>query len=189
MQTNLTSADGARVIRRIDWRFLLPSPDLGRVLCVSSDSMTAAAIRSIAADPVVVESWMLDRDTAPFSLIVTTAFEGTTAHLAHEWLEPGGYLFAELPGGMLARRMARRHIQQAGLQLEARLWHWPSFVACEQIVDADDPAALMAALRRQHGSARTLLKKRIGQVLVRLGQFGTFAPDVSVLAFRPVRRD
>ena len=81
--------------RRLDWRFLLPQPHLGRVLCVGrpDDDLLGSLARfstHLETDPDATEAASVD---------VVVAVAPTEADLAGcaRLLRPGGWLYAEYP--------------------------------------------------------------------------------------------
>jgi aminoglycoside phosphotransferase len=130
--------------RRLDWRFLLPDPELGRVVCVGdADDALVDALRrfsaSLEVEPVV---------GPPGSFDVAVAVDPSAAQLAEaaRLLRPGGWLYAEL--GRARRRRTLRALAPLGFGGVALHGHWPDIASATEIVPLADRHALRLALSR-----------------------------------------
>jgi len=97
-----------QTIRRLDWRFLLPDPALGRVayLGPASDSL-AAALRASGAALAVITGPLADADRAAFDTVVAVDPLRESLAAAADLLCPGGWLYAEVSGGAGRSRRGR----------------------------------------------------------------------------------
>lgn len=108
------------VLRRVDWRFLLPNEHPKRAICFGNSPLNQA-ISQIA---VAVEQDGATDST--FDLAVATNPSRTV--LEHAWfmLQPGGVCYIEwtrpVAGGM---RGARRRLEAVGFTNAAFYWAWP----------------------------------------------------------------
>jgi len=182
--------------RRLDWRFLLPKPELGRVACVGVDDPALVdALRLFGSEVTVLEGGRQWEELAPQDVVVLRNPAGAELAAAVPLLRPGGWMYVEvdgvggrrLPEG---RRTARGHsaaLRRLGLvEVQGHL-HWPDFRSCAVIVPLGDALAVRFALarRRQNGSAR--LVARLAPLLAACNLLAVVAPSASVLARRPAR--
>ncbi len=151
--------------RRIDWRFLLPSPTLGRVACV--EPIEAGHLAAIVAAATHVESGSLSalRSRGSWDVVIApqaVATGGTPALAsALELLEPGGWLMVDLPRHARVRRLLSRSAEALVDEgAEPVLVHWlmPDRARSSIVVPLGDPVAMQAALtRRRSTRAKTML--------------------------------
>jgi hypothetical protein len=182
--------------RRLDWRFLLPDPELGRVAHVGqTEPALLDALRALATSVTVVGGGP-SRDQEPGSFPVVVAAAPTREELdrAIALLGPGGWLYVErrrslLPTGRggqaRAARIHRRALVRRGLDQMTTYWHWPDFAVSKWIVPVGDPTAVRYALRRHGGRGRARVLRGLGLVLLRTGLLGRVVPHVSVVARLP----
>ena len=177
--------------RRLDWRFLLPSPALGDVAYIGgTDTALASALHQFADSVTVIdESEVLNgRREGSHDLLVLVAPTPRLLSAAATLVRGGGHLYAEIPRLFAARgRGALRHpsAYDAGLRA-ARFtdvslhWHWRTFDACTAIVplDAEVAFAHWAAKRGSHTSIALTVARR----LLRTGVVGWAVPSLSVVA-------
>lgn len=127
-------------LRRVDWRFLLGRPRLGRVLTTGVDGELAAAVSLVAerAGPVAGD----------VDGVVAQGADPRPMGAAAPQVPAGGWLWAEVPG----RRRLRpwlAGLRSAGMTDVRRYWLWPSAAAPTRIVPLDERPALELSLRRQ----------------------------------------
>src|SRR3990172_11658173 len=84
-----------QVSRRVDWRFLLPDPILGRVAYLGpTRGALLDSLRMFSAALTVIEAAALhDNLSAQFELVVVKAPIGAKMKQAAELVGPGGYLY------------------------------------------------------------------------------------------------
>jgi hypothetical protein len=173
-----------RQARRVDWRFLLPTPELGRVaLGGVPESSLHAALAGLRGSPVPAlptsggggQSPAEPFDTVVLSgrikrsdLIAATAAVAERGHLVielHGPVQPTLRL-GERPGS--ATRI-KRSLRAGGF--EVREWLvWPSLDKATAFARADDPAAIRAWLNRRLGrrpasAIGIAMRGRIGSAL------------------------
>jgi hypothetical protein len=189
--------DGAEVLalaRRIDWRFLLPSPELGRVAYLGrEDTVLIAALMRFADAALVVGNDGPDGDGAKFDLAVLSRPTGDECETTRRLLRPGGTLYAEIHGP-LAERPRRpgslrsvvsvvRVLRDLGFAELGAHWHWPNFAASTHVVPLDSREALGYVLeRRWAGSVRVM--SVIGAVAGK-SLLNRWAPYASIVAVAP----
>ncbi len=152
-----------RAVRRLDWRFLLPHPSLGRVAYWGPTDDSLFVALSTFCDQVTI----LGRQRDPVN---GTLFDTVVVRLASpsqlptllSHVQPGGVLYAEWYGRLLPPRVRRevgdkrmvstspRAVTRALAACEGAdvhlYWHWPSFTACTRIIPLGDGLALAYAL-------------------------------------------
>jgi hypothetical protein len=182
--------------RRLDWRFLLPEPELGRVACVGVDDPNLVeSLRLLGSEATVVEDGRSWEERAPHDVVVLRNPAGAELAAAVPLLRPGGWMYVEVDGAggrrlPEGRRTARGYaaaLRRLGLiEVQGHL-HWPDFRSCAVIVPLGDALAVRLALarRRQNGSAR--LVARLAPLLAACNLLAVAAPSASVLARRPAR--
>jgi hypothetical protein len=180
--------------RRLDWRFLLPEPELGRVACVGVDDPNLVeSLRLLGSEATVVEDGRSWEERAPHDVVVLRNPAGAELAAAVPLLRPGGWMYVEVDGAggrrlPEGRRTARGYaaaLRRLGLiEVQGHL-HWPDFRSCAVIVPLGDALAVRLALarRRQNGSAR--LVARLAPLLAACNLLAVAAPSASVLARRP----
>lgn len=180
--------------RRLDWRFLLPDPALGRVAYVgAAQPALIEALQLLAAQ---VDLWTAASSGAEnalpgspdaYGLVVAHApaagaFEATLRQAA-ALLRPGGTLYLETRG-RLTRRLAA--LRRVGLANVAAYWIWPNFAACTKIIPVDHLATVA-----QFEGAR-LNRWGVGRLLPRLARSRLahdLIPCLGIVAQRPSGND
>ena len=184
--------------RRLDWRFLLPEPELKRV--AYGGERDHELLRALAAfgTPTVLNGADSTLGEGTNELVVLVAPTPKELTRAIRLLSAGGWLYLELQGafsigGRLRGRWRRTRAHLATLEVHGFdgvvvYWHWPTFATSKWIVPLGDPVAVRQALGRHQGSARTRLLDGLGRLLLRLRLLPRFAPSVSIVAHRPSGR-
>jgi hypothetical protein len=181
--------------RRLDWRFLLPEPELGRVACVGVDDPNLVeSLRLFGREATVLEAGRPWEELAPHDVVVLRNPAGAELAAAVGLLRPGGWMYVEVDGAGRrlpeGRRTARGYaaaLRRLGLvEVQGHL-HWPDFRSCGVIVPLGDALAVRLALarRRQNGIARPVA--RLAPLLAACNLLAVVAPSASVLAQRPAR--
>lgn len=178
---SLPRAEVLNAIRRLDWRFLLPDPALGRVLVVGEvGGDLLAALRTGGVTVTMGEA--VGAESALFDTAVAVNPSPRALAMAAALLRSGGWLYAEMNGGRAARRLAKQ-LPQMGFVSVRRHWHWPDFARCTRILPLDDAGALVYGLLKGQGGARS----KTVTLLARGGVFLWLARPVSVVAQRGER--
>ena len=170
--------------RRIDWRFLLEDPQLGRLgYGGREDPLLIDACRRVAASLDSIEDRRADlRGSLDTVVLVDPDIELLAA--ASVALRPGGSLYAELSGRgrIVSRHVARLH--ELALTDVRTYWHIPDFATAVEIVPLDRPDAITTVLgRHQGGGLRRLLFLGVRVAPTRVAR--TAARHVSVTARSP----
>jgi hypothetical protein len=177
--------------RALDWRMLLPTGELRRVLYVGdAGGPGVAALSSLVSDLQILPT----ARAAPVSptgadVVVVADARGGRDEEMRRWLaalRPGGWLV--LP--VRARRLRpasgwRARARRCGFASVAAYWNAPSFDRCSYVVSVDDRHGIRAVLARHQGVRLGRAKAAAARALLAGGAFGLVARDTIVIAQRP----
>jgi hypothetical protein len=177
--------------RRVDWRFLLPEPDLGRVAYIgATDRGLVESLGLFSAELTVLQSAVsANGQAAPYDLVVLRDPSTDELETARSLLSARGWVYVEVESSLrrmqaLASRSARgyaRALRKLGfVDVEAHM-HWPDFGSCRAIVRLDDTVAVRQAMARGRRGGRARLVTRLGPALAATRQLALFVPCASVL--------
>ncbi len=179
-----------QLCRRLDWRFLLPSSDLGNVAYLGREKIgLTAALAKFSKSLTVISSGKASRianvHTNRFDLAVVTSPTASNFSTAYSLLKNGGYLYAEV--GFLADRIKsfgsyRSDLVKAGFTNAHTYWHRPNFEGCREIVPVENKFALDYVLSRAQADTAGQIKSLAGRVAQRVGLLGVVISSVSLLA-------
>ncbi len=178
-------------VRRLDWRFLLPDPELDRVACLTpADSALVDALRQFAGVLRVAAPAELHATDAPYDLVVAQAPDPAALDAAAGVLKRGGALYLELPRPWRIAEAARRRDMDARLSARGfdrvhRFWLWPSAAAPTLVCPLDHAPSLRYAVRRR--TSRKPMRSFVARGLLRLRLLHWVLGDVSLLAYRSMR--
>jgi aminoglycoside phosphotransferase (APT) family kinase protein len=183
-----------RASRRVDWRFLLPEPALGKVVCTGACDGDLLESLELLATSVTVLDGRGDREKSAaadsFDLAVLCAPTRGELELAVSVLRPGGFVYLEARSGVRDRRLSQlasgyaRTFGRLGLEDTQLFWHVPSFSRASAIVPLSEPRAVRSFLRRRRGRRRARLGARLGRLLAGTPLLALTAPHVSLVARR-----
>jgi hypothetical protein len=174
--------NGAVDVRRADFRFLLPDPDVKTVaLAGAPDPALEAALERLAVSLHPARGG--GAPGAGCDLVVVAgarprAVAGAVANARH-----GGWLYAET-SGLRAGACARR-LRAAGCTEVALHWLWPRAAACREIVPLARRGAVLAALARRDPGARLRLRARAAALAARTPALRLALRDVAVIGRAP----
>jgi len=115
----LPEAEHNRRLRRVDWRFLLPTPHPRRTLCLAGGPLAAGV--ALVSGEVVTAAEPGSCDLA----VAESPDRGALATLVAA-LRPGGACYAEWPGRRVrGAARAKAALSAAGLEQVACYWPWP----------------------------------------------------------------
>ena len=196
-----------QMVRRLDWRFLLPCPRLGDVLYLGTpDESLIAALQAFSGSVTVVpraDAGVLPEQDARFDLVVLRSAEPAAVAAAARVLPPGGLIYCEVEqAGWLTRRRGaggrtrrgpfdgpggarrcRRMLERAGFDGVEIYLHYPDFERCQRIV----PVAGQLAVEHALCAAAAPWRRAIFRSLWRAGGarlFAWTAPCLSLVARR-----
>jgi hypothetical protein len=178
--------------RRVDWRFLLPDPELGRVAYIGvADERLLESLRLFSTELVTGEGAEREPAEARYDLVVLRNPHDDDLDSASRLVRPEGWLYievekslrrAEAHASKSARGYARSLRQRGFVDVEAHV-HWPDFASCRAIVPLDDAAAVRHGVGRAR--ANRALLTRLAPMLAGTRQLAIFVPCASVLGRLP----
>lgn len=163
----LHSADAAvraRLLRRLDWRFLLPDPSLRSVGYLGPGNSTLASALRMFADSVSVVRPDGD-EAAPVDLLVAESADSRAVARALQWLGPGGCLYWERTPFDVWWTQRPAELSRNGITSISAYWHYRGFDSCRWVVPLDNPHAIETLLSRKFPSVSERLRMRASEVL------------------------
>lgn len=168
-----------QISRRIDWRFLLPQPDLDCVAYLGpEDDPLPFALRRFSSFFEIISSRgdgnVRHSGNRSFPLVVLRSWRLSDLEAASFLLSPGGSLYWEidrkgwpLSGQQPLLRFRQLYwsdpvtsLKRLGFAAVETHWHYPNFEACRQVIPLNDRSALALVFSREHARVgrRMLLK-------------------------------
>jgi hypothetical protein len=189
--------------RRVDWRFLLPEPDLGHVAYVGAANEGVESLRLFSKSLVCAQCVSGDM-TKTFDVVVVSHPSDDTLRRAANLVRPAGFLYVEFYGftrglrhqreirGLVDSKRWRLHhpggsvkfIEALGFTDVQAHWHWPDFETCTKIIPLNDRTALLYVLGSQGRAAPMRLKGMLTRVLLHCGMLKLTFSCFSVLGQR-----
>jgi Phosphotransferase enzyme family len=173
------------LVRRADWRFLLPQTRPARVAVLgAADDELLRALRETMGDVTLLASAADGSGT--YDLVVVSGGDALAG--ADTLVAPGGALYWETPRE-LPLAAARAAFAGTGLADIRAHWHYPDFASCREIVPLDDDAVLGHVLRGGSHGVKGELRRVAARGLCRFGHLEMVARHRSLLAIRPGGHD
>jgi hypothetical protein len=174
------------LLRRVDWRFLLPDPAPRRVLIIGDETKSVVeACKAIFEDVEHAPDGSRASQTAP-ELVV--AIDLTPA-LARQVIRIGNHSLY----GEFREEIARRPFRQlsflraqfiaAGFSEVNFHWHYPDFDRCTHIFSCGDPTPILWYARRRRGFLHQLQRSILG-IAIRIGVLPYLVKSLSITATR-----
>jgi hypothetical protein len=169
---SLAENERNRVLRRADWRYLLPDPAPRRALCLAGPALREACRVVAGATEDAPQPGMR------YDLVVAEDPDEATRRSIAAVLEPTGACYTEwsarTPG---AASRARRAIEDAGLHDARSHRPWPSLEHCRVWVPTEGAAARWwwSSATRATDVRRQQLHAAVGALQSRLGAHGRIA--------------
>jgi hypothetical protein len=162
--------------RRVDWRFLLPSPALGHVAVLGEgDAELLKALRTFSVS-VTQHPAVPDAEDRHYDLVVTAQSSPERIGWAATLAPPRAVLYAEVDRRALPRSERLRHpahyvriLERLGFADVEIYWHWPDFTRCTTICPLFDHTALALAIERSGSSLADRLRAAGGRVALTAG--------------------
>jgi len=180
-----------QLIRRIDWRFLLPVPELETVAYIGpADGMLLHSLKTFSKSVCVLESEIAIQECrSTFDIVVTRNPSKKTLQQTVHLLRPQGMLYIEHDRQLKTfqsnydtteqfRIFRSRfktphdyvtHLETLGFDNIQKHWHQPDFEACTVIVPLEDATALRHFLATRKPGVRG---KLLSLAIVSSFQFG-----------------
>jgi hypothetical protein len=179
------------VWRELDWRMLLPTGELGRLLYVGRPSaLLVAALNRVARNVRVIEPTAFTQrrgggDDDQVDTLVLSPAGQSVAGLSRAFftLRPAGWLV--FSAHRWGRRKPLRQLRAHGFTSISAYWHAPNFERCSYLVSLDDPDAVRAVLARHQGVRFGRTKAIAARALLEAGAISFVARDTTFVAERP----
>lgn len=175
--------------RRVDWRFLLPNPRLGRVVYFGPPDDPLREALADFSESVTDASALEADEPEAFDIAVLRAQPAETLTHARTLLKPGGVLYAEIQRRVgrdipwTLRRYAS-NAERAGFRHVETFWNWPNYTRCTKILPVDDPSALASVVVNNRRGPLAWLILNATRLGYHLGAVGWVAPCLSLIARR-----
>ncbi|MFQ5858335.1 MAG: hypothetical protein ACE5LU_22260 [Anaerolineae bacterium] len=192
--------------RRVDWRFLLPEPNLGQVAYIGPAAGTLLeSLRLFSTSLIIIEpSREHVKDAAQHDVVIAKAPTLEALRQAARLVRSGGFLYVEAYGlfgpgwlrppvhyqSLLKRPLLPFPVhymtvaERLGFHGGQVYWHWPDFESCSKIVPLDSSAAVRYAFAQGQDTATGRLKATLGHWLLRSGLLPQMVPCFSIVAQR-----
>ncbi|MEM7114365.1 MAG: hypothetical protein AAF614_18165 [Chloroflexota bacterium] len=208
MEERLSSDALLQASRRVDWRFLLPDPSLGRVAYFGPvDSEQAKSLRLFSQTFIALQDdWSAEsyqRAEASFDVVVVERPSRQSLPVYANLVRPGGYIYLEVYGSSWSapRKVKRREFRIKGLNklrphrfekpLEhlgfveiANHWHWPTFEGCTKMIPLADETAVRFALANEKKSRKAKIQNLVSKGVLQTGLLPQLVPCYSVIGKR-----
>ncbi len=193
--------------RRLDWRFLLPDPRLGKVLYMGpARGPLVESLRRFCSSLTVTDDARQPGNRAmDFDVVVVGSASREILSPVVERMAPSGWLYVEAHRrprpGLLRRAVGVRFhsqtpplyhaadyvaaLRRLGLTEVEAHWHWPDLETCAEMVPLGDRAALARTLARRAGGPAARLKAALGRGLLKAELLARLVPCFSVVAHKP----
>jgi hypothetical protein len=157
-----------RLLRRVDWRFLLPDPEPGRTVCFTADADLRYAVALVSRSTADPQS----RPLNDCDLAVLVDPKPATLHAAWTALRPGGVCYAEWHarwmGGLHA---VRQRLEAAGFGHVRFYCPWRAPPRCRLWLPLEAPGAL-TYFRRRPLPFRSRIRRGIGSAVREIAALG-----------------
>lgn len=179
--------------RRLDRRFLLPEPELGRVASVGVDDPNLVdSLRLFGREATALEAVRSRDELAPQDVVVLRNPSRAELAAAVPLLRPGGWLYVEIarppgwprPGRLKSAGGYARALRRLGLADVEAYVHWPDFGSCGAIVRLNDAVAVRHALARKRRGGGVPFASRLAPLLVATGLLGAAVTSASAVGRR-----
>lgn len=176
--------DMLHVVRRADWRFLLPEPQLDDVAYLAPhDPALTAALRRLARGVTLLDG-RDDAGAGRHGVVVATGASVGTAPALAALTRPGGWVYVETTGRASGRWA--RALQREGLEEVDVVWLWPNAAAPREMVALHDADAVRHTLGRRDPGARLRVRAWAAQALLAVHALPLVVPAAAVLGRRPL---
>jgi hypothetical protein len=178
--------------RRVDWRFLLPDPNLGAVAYIGPARGALPDSLKLFSESLTVIAERPGTIAERYDVVVAHNPSDSQLRKALDLIRPQGWLYMERYHPFSRKGLRRgerprfpadelRALRQRGLDELVAYWHWPNFESCAEIVPLLDSSALLLSLGRRRSGKGAALKAMLGRALVRSGALPFLAPCFSIV--------
>ena len=178
-----------QLVRRLDWRFLLPNPVLGDVAYIGSMGGTLpSALQQFSELLTIVQPSELPgpgvKLGCSYETVVLRSSAVGAVRKAKPLLMTGGYLYWEVErvSGLDHVRRYTKAVERLGFDDIQVTWHRPDFESCLELIPLSDSRALRFAFARRHESTTKRLKFAAGRLLMTTGLLARVVPCFSIIA-------
>jgi hypothetical protein len=184
-------SDFVQAARRIDWRFLLPDPDLGSAVCLGPvDRRVIESLQLFGASVTIFDAHT--KEAGEHDVVVLENPSPGDLSIAAGLLRPGGWVYAEITGSSFARARRRlgssralaAELAGAGFADVRAYWHFPDAEGREGLVALDDARAIRHVLMRRPRTARAAVREAIARLLLMTRLFAFAVHSASVIGRR-----
>jgi hypothetical protein len=192
--------------RRIDWRFLLPNPQLRNAAYVgAANNEHLRSLALFCTSLTEVKTFPTEgKLSSQYDIVIVSDPTGEMLRGAAELGRPGGFLYVEVYGLFSLARFRRRSAgrnNMRGLRLRHPAgyvalaeqlgfidvqthWHWPNFETCTKIIPLDNPEAIRYAFALSGWMLIGRLQSVFGRWPLWHGLVGWAVPCFSMMALR-----
>ena len=181
-----------QLVRRLDWRFLLPNPVLGDIAYIGSMGGTLPRALQQFSDmlTMVLPSDLSSADVkfgCSYETVVLRSAAVAAVKVVKPLLAPGGYLYWEVErvSGVDHVRKYTKAVRRLGFDDIQVNWHRPDFETCLEMIPLTNSRALRFAFARRQESTTKRLKFAAGRLLVTTGLLPRVVPCFSIVARNP----
>ncbi len=181
--------------RRIDWRFLLPSPELNNVVYIGSpgtelqESLTRFSRSLTALSPDEANSFSIKSNDANDLAVICSSHLSAVKN-ALPLIKKKGLIYWEVKRRgkkILQPRDVRKYLADLDdlhLREVELYWHRPNFERCMEIIPLKKQA-LQHAFAKSHSSLKGKAKIAVGRILLNTGLLFYLVPCFSLIARKP----
>ena len=179
--------------RRLDFRFLLPLLEPGRVGYAGNvNGETVPALRLLDPDATAIPADGTKTLKEEFDVVLLCSPTRITFESAVAALKPGGWICAEIRSSLLSPSGPRtlmgweRAFARKGMKDISVHWHAPGLDFPSRIVPVASATAVRDALSRHQRVRLGKAKELMGRTALVLGLFAAAAPEGTVIGRRPL---
>jgi hypothetical protein len=176
------------LLRRADWRFLLPNPNPRTVWIIGEETKTLVQACKYVFKNTLHASPGLCLPHGSADLTVADDLSPTLLQQIFDQVDPNSVIYAELPEKVAHRAFRqisalRRQFAAAGFAEVEFRWHYPDFERCTQIFSLNEPESI-----RWYAARRGRTISRMASIILgmaaNIGLLPYVAKSVSVIATR-----
>lgn len=183
-----------QLVRRVDWRFLLPDPRLRHLAYLGPKNGLLLQALQHFSEPFSIISWSDLPDYRPgihsgFDLAIVHSPRAVDLEGIRSILGYGGYLYWEIDRSAISQRWRMRHfrdyvtsLEKLGFEDVRASWHRPNFDSCLEIIPLDEENALRYVFTRHKQKLTGQIQVAAGKFLAENGLLSRVVSSVSIVA-------